>query len=133
MTNSTNRRRFERFCLPVQYTAVRVRLPRQSSFGLEGHAYDICEGGAQFELDFPIAAGTAIEMEILLPTAVPFAGKTKFSDTETSVRVSGNVIWTDTYEPGPARMAIAFTKFADPADRDALIDTFSSGRLARAA
>ena len=63
-----NRRRFERFSLRPMYTAVSLRRRSDdASSRLDGHAYDIGEGGVNVEIDEPIVAGEPIEIEIELP------------------------------------------------------------------
>lgn len=126
---SSNRRRFERLSLPAAYTPIQVRLLENEKFTLEGHAYDLSEGGCQFELDRAIAPGTPIAMQIELPASVTGhdlgPGRAVF--------VMGNVVWLDDSEPGPARMAIAFTRFARAGDRERLIARLSTALSRRAA
>jgi hypothetical protein len=126
---NSNRRRFERLSLPAAYTPVQVRLLENEKFTLEGHAYDLSEGGCQFELDHPIAPGTPIAMQIELPT--------QFGEVETgpgrAVFVLGNVVWLDDSEPGPVRMAVAFTRFARAGDRERLEARLSRALSRRAA
>ena len=124
---STNRRRFERFALRPMYTPVAVRLMDNEQFTLEGHAYDISEGGIRFELDHPIAPGTPIAMQITLPTSQGDIGPGR------SVFVMGNVVWIDDSEPGPVQMALVITRFARLGDRERLLKRLSSGTYARAA
>ena len=124
-----NRRRYERFALSPMYTPVSVRLLDSETFDLEGHAYDISEGGIRFELDRPIAPGTHIAMQIALPAGLGSAQ----SGPGRSVFVLGNVVWIDDEEPGPVRMALAITRFARAGDRERLIERLASGRYARAA
>jgi len=99
--------------LPAMYTAVAVRLVGQRQFTNEGHTYDISEGGMQFELDRLIPAGTPVEARLELPAS--------FGGTPSRVTVFGNVVWADESEPGPARMAVAFTRFADAAEKDGFL------------
>jgi len=125
--NSVNRRRHDRFVLQPMYTALRARLLEEPSFTLEGHAYDISEGGVQFELDRAFGVGTEIALEILLPDP-------RFSEAARAVLARGTVIWTDDDGvEGPVRMAVAFTGFAREGDREQLLRHFTSGRYARAA
>ena len=122
-----NRRRFERFSLPPMYTPVAVRLLADDAYEFEGHAYDVSEGGLQFELDYAIEPGTPVALTLLLPGPG--------SQEERSVCVYANVIWVgvDEDEPGPVRMAAAFTRFARAEDKERLFRVIGSGRLARAA
>ncbi len=129
--SAVNRRRFERFVLSPMYTPVTVRRVSETGASLEGHAYDVSEGGCQFELDHPIPCGTPILMQVTLPagswTACDDLGPGR------TVGVYGNVVWCDTDEPGPARMAVAFTRFMRAGDKERLLRQIASGRLSRAA
>lgn len=120
---AVNRRRFERFRLQPMYTPISLcRLDNQRV--LEGHSYDISEGGVQFELDEPIESGTPVAIEIALPRP---------GRRPTTIEVLGNVVWTDESEPGPVRMAVEIKSFALPEDRDSLRQYVAIGRIARAA
>ncbi|MFM9995087.1 MAG: PilZ domain-containing protein [Phycisphaerales bacterium] len=129
MGQTTNRRRFERFAVRPMYTPIAVRLLSEREFSRLGHAYDVSEGGAQFELDDPIAPGTPVEIRLALP-ADDGGG-----EDEHTVTVRGNVVWVsqDADEPGPVRLAAAFQSFEAGADRARLLGVLSSGRYARAA
>ena len=119
-----NRRRFERFTLRPMYTVVSVR-PLAGGDALEGHAYDVGEGGLRFELDSAIKPGAAVEITLTLP-----AGRGEAEP----IQVRGNIIWADDDGvAGPVRMAAAFTAFAGTADRERLLRQLSVGRYARAA
>lgn len=124
-----NRRRHERFSLPPMYSAVTVQLMQEGRVAgpLEGHCYDISESGVQFELDDLLPNGTPIELAIHLP------GITHDREHNLPVRVCGNIVWKDDSEPGPVRMAVAFSRFAATHDKDRLFRHITSGRLARAA
>ncbi|MBS0188833.1 MAG: PilZ domain-containing protein [Planctomycetes bacterium] len=134
--NALNRRRFERFALQPMYTPVCVREvgPADgvvSGEPLEGHAYDISEGGVRFELDHPVKPGTRVTMQITLP-----AGDGPITDlkgSERNIIVFGNVVWLDDSEPGPARMAMTITGYARLGDRERLLRGLGSGRYRRAA
>jgi hypothetical protein len=123
---SINRRRHERFHLPPMYTAVTVQILGESPMELEGHCYDISEGGVQFELDDVLPTGTAIELKIALPT---HGG----DPIDHEVKVVGNVVWNDQSEPGPVRMAAVFSRFGAHADKERLFRHISGGHLTRAA
>lgn len=125
-----NRRRHERIALQPMYTAVAVRLLDDDRFILEGHAYDISEGGVQFELDRAIAPGTPVAMQVFLPAAVTMGDDV---GPGRAIFLFGNIVWLDDEEPGPARMALAVTSFARAGDQDRLIRALSRQRLARAA
>ncbi len=129
MSTAVNRRTHERFVLSPMYTPVSVRLVDEERFGLEGHAYNISEGGLQFELDRPVPSGTEVAIQITLP-------QSQWSEDigpGPNVLVFANVIWVDESEPGPVRMAAAFTRFARLGDRERLMKQLGSGRFARAA
>ncbi|MCC6659465.1 MAG: PilZ domain-containing protein [Phycisphaerales bacterium] len=128
MNQFVNRRGHERFAMHPMYTPVRVRLAPDSAVDLEGHAYDISEGGVRFELDEAIAPGTPLTMRIAVP-----AGSGNLAPQAVCVRA--NVVWLDNDpdEPGPVRMAAVFTRFDNPADRGRLLAQLSRGGFARAA
>lgn len=129
MNPCVNRRRFERFRLPPMYTPIAIRPMAAGEPGLDGHAYDISEGGVRFEVDHAIAPGTPVAIEITLPAVQ----ETK--EPERRVQAFGSVVWTDEDpdEPGPVRMAAVFTRFAGLADRARLLGQLSSGGFSRAA
>lgn len=127
--NPINKRKFERFVLKACYTPVSVRIVGSQGAALEGHAYDISEGGTMFELDEPIEPGTSVAMQLTLPIA---PGQSDLESART-IFVFGNVVWLDLSEPGPARMAIVFTQFAKLGDKERLLRQLGSGTYARAA
>lgn len=131
MSHTINRRRFERFAVSPMYTPVRVRLQSDEEFTLEGHAYDLSEGGVRFELDNPIEPGTPIALEVELPRNPGWAGDDPGPGR--AVYMLANVVWCDTEDPGPARMAAAITRFARAGDRERLMRQLTAGRFLRAA
>lgn len=128
------RRLFPRFVVEPMYTPVAARVEaggeEDAPFNLEGHAYDISEGGARFELDTAVMPGTRIAMRIFMP------GLSE-RDEGRSVLVYANVVWLEDQEDAgpnpPYRMAAVFTHFARAGDRDRLVRHFSSGRYRLAA
>lgn len=134
MDNRINRRRFQRFTLQPMYTPVAVRVLDEAGegemrFDIEGHAYDISEGGVRFEVDRLVEPGTRIAMQITLPALD--AGDV---GPGRSVYVFATVVWVeDADEPGPYRTAAVFNHFARVQDRQRLLRQFSSGRLRIAA
>jgi len=126
-TNSVNRRKFERFVVSPMYTEVKVCALDEHRPTFLGHAYDVSEGGVQFELDRAIAPGTTVAMELTFP------GSAFGEEGGNTVVVIGNVVWADDSEPGPVRMAIAITRFAKDVDRERLIRQLSTQRVKRAA
>ncbi|MEL7473165.1 MAG: PilZ domain-containing protein [Planctomycetota bacterium] len=128
-----DRRRHARFMLRPMYHFVRVRPLDRDEYALDGHAYDVSESGARFELDRPIAPGTPIALELHLPgLGVP---GTHDIGPGRAIYVIGNVIWLDDDEVdvGPTRMAVAFTRFCRANDRDRLLRQLGTGRYALAA
>ena len=128
MKTNINRRQFDRFTVEPMYTPIAVRAEGSDAFDIEGHAYDISEGGARFELDRALKPGSSIAMQITLPA-------TATSDLEPRrVHVFANVIWIeDEDQPGPVRTAAVFTHFARTADRTRLLRQISTGRFKMAA
>lgn len=107
-----NRRRFERQSVPPMYTPVIVGGVQETT--LEGHGYDISEGGLQLELDRAVAPGTHIEVRVTLP------GHWTVSETERTIRALCSVVWVDESEPGPVRMAVEFKAFGSKGDHERL-------------
>ena len=130
-----NRRRFERFHTMPMYTPVRITTADDADRTLEGHAYDISEGGLRFELDHAIPPGTSIAIHLDLPRWLPAPLDAAESDeAPATVSALARVIWTDDDGvPGPVRMAAAFTGFLQATDRARLLDTLAAGALRRAA
>ena len=122
-----NRRLHTRFNTPPMYHAVTVRLPDQVDFTLDGHVYNISEGGIQFELDDPIAPGTDVSMMFHLPAGFDIGpGRGIF--------IMGKVIWlSDVEEPGPVRMAMSFNLFPREGDSERLNNYIGQARLQMAA
>lgn len=126
-----DRRRHPRFLLPSMYTAVALRPLDRDKYQWEGHAYDISEGGMRFEIDQPIAPGTPVAARIQLPGA----GTLRIAERR-PVYVLGNVVWLeedDIDQPGPVRMALVFTRFLQPGDKERLLNRLHSGRFSLAA
>src|SRR5437868_12993565 len=112
MSSPSNRRQHERLPVAPMYSHVAVSVPGYEDV-LEGHSYDVSIGGVQIELDEPIAPGTQVSLQLVLP----YTGMIRLADDERIVSVVGNVVWIDESEPGPVRLAIAFSKFASEADK----------------
>jgi len=122
----TNRREFERFQTPPGYTPVSIRALDPQTTDLDGHVYDVSEGGIQFEIDQMLEVGTPIVIELKLPAA--------FGPESETVRATGAVIWSDNDEiDGPVRIAARFTGFARLDDRQRLIEGLVRRRFTRAA
>jgi hypothetical protein len=78
--------------------------------GLEGHGYDISSTGMRFELDEALAAGTEVAIELYPPAE------------QLPIRIRGTVVrvFSSDDDPGPRRMAVQFTGFDCPKDRERL-------------
>lgn len=123
-----DRRQFPRFALEAMYCPIAVRTLDSEVFNIEGHAYDISEGGIRFELDRPVAPGTKVAMQITLPPLGGDVGPGR------SVFVFANIVWIeDEDEPGPVKTAAVFTDFVRAGDRERLLRQFASGRYRAAA
>ncbi len=116
MEQAHDRRIHPRYELRPMYTGISVRKLDHELFDQKGHAYDISIGGIQFELDEIIEPGTPVEMLIELP----FIPGCNELGTTRSVLVGATVVWIDTEEPGPIRMAAVFNGFADSTALDKL-------------
>ena len=126
--NPVNRRVFERFVLNPGYTGAGVGLhPDEAGYPRPGHVYDISEGGICFELDEPLETGVSVSMRIELPSNCADPGP------DGTVLVTGNIVWCDLDEPGPARMALAITRFERAGDKHRLMRALTSKRYLRAA
>lgn len=124
-----DRRQYPRFVLEPMYTPIAVRVDDDGAFDIEGHAYDISEGGVRFELDRPVPPGSRIAMQITLPSV--FDGDIGPGRT---ILVFANVVWLEEDdELPPHRMAAVFTHFARAGDRDRLVRQFATGRYRAAA
>lgn len=128
-SNPADRRRFPRFQLEASYAPIALRSLDSEVFNIEGNAYDISEGGLRFEADRGIEPGTAIALQITLPTM-----HNQDLGPGRAVFVFANVIWIeDEDEPGPVRMAAVFTRFARVGDRERLLRELRTGRYRLAA
>ncbi len=114
MHEDTGRRCEERFSLAPMYTAVTARrldegLSTQSG-ELRGHVYDISTSGLRIELDEALQPGESVALELDLP------------GTFTTLAASASVVRVndDEDDPGPRRIALRFTGFADRTHRDRL-------------
>ncbi|MCA3006220.1 MAG: PilZ domain-containing protein [Planctomycetaceae bacterium] len=124
--SGADRRRYPRFMTEAMYTPMAVRLLDSDHFSLDGHAFDISEGGLRFELDRGIEPGTGVALRIMLPTmtgatpARPGPGRAVFA--------FANIVWlADEDEPGPVKMAAVFTRFARTGDRERLLAELRTG------
>lgn len=131
MKLNTDRRRFPRFELEAMYTTIAVRTLDQDEFRLQGHSYDVSEGGIRFELDRGIERGTEVAMMINLPTMNE--GSDAFGP-EAAVFVFATIVWIeDENEPGPIKMAAVFNRWARQGDRERLLAELGKGVYRRQA
>ncbi len=120
-----DRRIQPRYTLPAMYTAIALRPGDSDKFLHEGHAYDLSLSGVRFELDHPIAPGTAVGIRIDLPGHSNFGGQ---ADAR-PVYALANVVWIeDEDQPPPFRMAAVFTRFAMDGDGQRLERALGGGR-----
>lgn len=124
-----NRRRHDRFVVPPMYTPLTAGPigGAEHEFPWEGHAYDVSEGGAQFELDHLLTPGTPVRLRIELP-GLGLAARQILSGVAAPIIVHATVVWLeDEDEPAPYRMAAIFTRFFREGDRERLKDRLRSG------
>lgn len=126
--NPADRRRFVRYEMRPAYTAVRATPIDGASSSMEGHSYDLSEGGVQFELDRAIEPGTPIGIEVMLPALLGYEPQ-----EHRSVKAFATVVWVDDSEPGPVRMAVVFRRFATEDDHRRLMQHLRTGRYRAAA
>jgi c-di-GMP-binding flagellar brake protein YcgR len=90
---------------------IQVRRAGRQRFSLTGHAYDISAGGVRFELDRPLPFGEHVEVRINLPGA-----------DQQQIAAQGVVVryHDDQENRGPVRMALSFTDWVDPTDKQTL-------------
>ena len=100
-----------RIALSAMYTFVRLRPPGTRRYPWSGHIYDISESGMRFEVDQVIDPGTEVEISAMLPGRV-----------HRTLHAHGRVVRVhdDENEPGPIRMALAFSGFPRAADQQEL-------------
>lgn len=126
--NPADRRRYVRYHLRPMYTAARVTPIDGLTPTMEGHSYDLSEGGVQFELDHAIPAGSPVGIEVMLPALMGYE-----REEDRSVKAFATVVWVDDSEPGPVRMAAVFRRFATAEDRARLLNHLKTGRYRIAA
>ena len=93
------------------YAAVYVQIVEDGKARiLDGHVYDVSEGGVRIELDEAPAIGTYVSVCLQLPGA------------EGGIFATGRIVrhFDDSDEPGPRRMALAFRRFLGTKDRTRL-------------
>lgn len=127
MTDETRDRRVhDRYSLSPMYTSIAARSARDGGADggdLIGHIYDISRGGMRIELDEALEPGADLAVDLSLPGAV------------SAVHARACVVWVGdpADDPGPRRMALRFTGFADPQDEARLAAYLESGAARRAA
>ena len=79
--------------------------------GLEGHGYDVSLTGMRFELDEALLPGTEVAIQLFV------------AGDPSPVRMRGVVVRVFSHDddPGPRRMAVQFTAFDSPTDRERLV------------
>src|SRR5438105_549309 len=104
------RRRSQRWDLPPGCASASLRRPGERDFGPGGSVCDVSWGGVRVEVDQPPDAGETVEVKVTLS-----------GDHGGLLRATGRVVrFLGETEPGPARIAIAFTHIDDPANADQL-------------
>ncbi|UYV14127.1 MAG: PilZ domain-containing protein [Phycisphaera sp.] len=131
------RRQHPRFSVPPMYSPIAVRTLDSDEFRFEGHAYDVSEGGLQFELDRPFEPGTRLAFRIELPGPMgfgrsPHVGPGRDLGPGRAIFAFATVVWIDDDEFGPARMAAVFNMFCRAGDKDRLKQALAQ-TMARAA
>ena len=122
--NQQTHREFERIRVQPMYTAVTASTSAQNCpLRLHGHVYDISEGGVRIELDDALDPGEIVSLYLELP------------GTDAAIEASASVVWVhdEQDDPGPRRMALKFTEFLNPSDRNRLVDYIDRERGRRAA
>ena len=118
------RRRYQRFVLRPMYAPVSVRDLTTGAGPIDGHAYDISEGGMRFEADERLAPENELAMQITLPS--PAGDDLGPGYTITAF---ARVVWSEEDdEHPPFRCAAVFTGFARLGDRERLVREFATGR-----
>lgn len=119
------RRRHPRFSVPPMYSPIAVRTLDSDEFLHEGHAYDVSEGGLQFELDRSFEPGTRLAFRIELPGPMafgrsPHVGPGRDMGPGRAIFAFATVVWIEDDAFGPARMAAVFNMFCRAGDKDRL-------------
>jgi hypothetical protein len=124
-----DRRQHTRFAMQPMYSRVVVQPLDAPQRLLEGHAYDISEGGVRFELDEALEAGTRIAIRIDVPQTW-----SERSTQRRTIFAFANLVWVEDPDAiGPASMAAVFTQFSRSDDEALLRRRLYSGRYAMAA
>jgi hypothetical protein len=84
--------------------------------GLEGHGYDISLTGMRFELDDELPSGSEVQIELYPPAE------------NDPIRMHGVIVRVFSHDddPGPRRMAVQFTAFGTPLDRERLTNRIAA-------
>ena len=107
MQPNAESRAFPRLKIPAMYTLLRAKPAGEDCFIWTGYIYDISLSGMRFELDNAVEPGTELEVRGMLPGA-----------SQVTFRATGRVVryHDEPDEPGPVRMAMAFTRFHSDLD-----------------
>lgn len=131
MSHPSERRQHPRFRMPHMYTPIALRRVDEEHFDHHGHAYDLSLGGVRFELDRGIEPGTPVVLQLMLPSLRLTEGA---DGPRRAIFAFANIVWIeDEFEPGPVRMAAAFTRFARAGDDVRLSRHLNHSRYAAAA
>jgi len=102
------RRIFPRLRLTPGYSAAYVQVIENGVARiLDGHVYDVSEGGVRIELDEALPIGTDVSICLQL------------SGAAAGIFAAGNIVrvFDDGDDPGPRRMALSFRRFLNARDR----------------
>lgn len=127
-----DRRLHPRFITPPMYHAVALRNATSEHFNIDGHAWDLSLGGAQIEVDAPIAPGTPVGLRIDLPAGFD-AGPGR------AVFARATVVWCfdpaveEEGDAGPVRLGLSIVCFSRVGDAARLSRYLNYTRLRVAA
>lgn len=109
-----DRRRHPRHEANAAYTPALVRLSSEDEFARTAHIRDVSEGGIRLEVDIAVDPGTPVAVQIMLP-GTPISPE-HVDGPGMAVFCTGNVVWCNADEPGPATLAVAITRFSREGD-----------------
>jgi len=124
-----NRRHFERFAVQPMYSEIAVdRVLEGRMRRVEGHVYDVSEGGLRVELDERLDVGEHVNVSFVLP------GQSR-DDADAAIHAACQVVWVndDLDDPAAARHALRVTAYQGERSRQRLLHCLSSGSFRRAA
>ena len=134
MAPAHEQRLHQRYTLPAMYTAIEARTPHAGAYGWHGHAYNISQGGVQFELDHLLEPGAPIVMRLQLPCRNAHTLRLGAPPATLTVEALANVVWIeDAEDPPPYRTAAVFSRFLTPNGQALLQSHIEGGRFLEAA